>query len=226
MSIQKIVDSAVSIEINRSKLIAQSVSRSGRLLTASRNWANPYRFTVTPKPVWLWDATTQGIFAVLHDNDRYTEDSFYLTYTSGGSLNWLTQYQGTLDVNNNDVLDDMVIASEPTGASLTLTYSGNSATNAGRYIVRRGDWIRPTNHRYPYQATTDHQIVSGTSSYTINIHRGYIVQSTYTAAGNTLQVGDTAARFYVQATRVPTMRFLYKNLVELTGDLELIEVIL
>jgi len=226
MSIQKIVDTATNIEINRSKLVAQSISRSGRLLTAARNWANPYRFTITPKPIWTWDTTTQGIFATLFDNDRHVEDSFYLSYTSGGPMEWLTSYKGTLDTNNNDILDDMVVTSEPSGASIVMTYSGNSATNAGRYIVRKGDWIRPANHRYPYQATADQQIVSGTSSYTITMHRGWITQSTYTATGNTISVGDAAARFYVQVTSLPNMRFVAKNLVELTGDIECIEVVL
>lgn len=226
MSLQSIIDSAVSIEVNRNKLVAQSLSRSGRLLTATRNWANPYRFTVTPKPIWTWDTTTQGVFATVFDNDRYTESSIYLSYISGGALEWLTSYKGQLDTNNNDILDDMTIASEPTTASLALTYAGNATTNNGKYVVRKGDWIRPLNHRYPYQVTADVQIQTGVTSYTVNIHRGYIVQSAYTATGQTLNIGDGAARFYVQVARLPTMRFLYKNLVELTGDFELVEVIL
>jgi len=52
MTMQQIIDSAVNVEINRSKLVAQTVSRSGRISAVSRNWANPFRFTVTPKPVW------------------------------------------------------------------------------------------------------------------------------------------------------------------------------
>lgn len=226
MSIQKIVDTAANIEISRSKLVAQSISRSGRLLTDTRNWANPYRFVVTPKGIWEWNTTTQGIFATIFDNDRHIEDSFYLSYTSGGPLEWMTQYQGTLDTNNNDVLDDMTVASEPTGANIVLTYAGNSAANAGRYIVRKGDWIRPTDHRYPYQATADQQIVSGTASYTISVHRGWIAQTSYTATGKTVQVGDAAARFYVQATKLPSMSFVNKNFATLNGDLELIEVVL
>jgi hypothetical protein len=226
MSIQNIVDTATSIEINRSKLVAQSISRSGRLLTATRNWANPYRFVITPKPIWSWDTTTQGIFGVLFDNDRHIEDSFYLSQTSGGPLEWMTSYKGTLDATNNDVLDDMTVASEPTGASITMTYAGNSATNAGRYIVRKGDWIRPTDHRYPYQATADQVIINGTTSYTISVHRGWIAQSGYTAAGKTVQIGDAAARFYVQVTKLPQMRFINKNFVELTDNIELIEVVL
>ena len=54
MALQDIINTASNIEINRSKLVAQTVSRSGRISVASRNWANPFRFTVTPKPVWTY----------------------------------------------------------------------------------------------------------------------------------------------------------------------------
>ena len=50
--LQDIINSAVNIDFNRTKLVAQNISRSGRVSAASRNWANPYRFTVTPKPIW------------------------------------------------------------------------------------------------------------------------------------------------------------------------------
>jgi hypothetical protein len=52
MALQDIINSAVNVEVNRSKLVAQTVSRSGRISVASRNWTNPFRFVITPKPVW------------------------------------------------------------------------------------------------------------------------------------------------------------------------------
>jgi hypothetical protein len=68
MSLQKIIDTAVNLEINRTKLVAQSVSRSGKILTAARNWTNPYRFTVTPKPIWEYNKMRDLI------EDLYTRD--------------------------------------------------------------------------------------------------------------------------------------------------------
>jgi hypothetical protein len=67
MALQDIINTASNIEINRSKLVAQTVSRSGRISVASRNWANPFRFTVTPKPVWTYTeyrAIFEPIFTV------------------------------------------------------------------------------------------------------------------------------------------------------------------
>lgn len=74
--IQDVIDSAVNIEFNRSKLVAQTVSRSGRISTASRNWANPYRFTVTPKPVWRY-AECRAMIESIYSNDRYETEEIY-----------------------------------------------------------------------------------------------------------------------------------------------------
>jgi len=77
--LQDIIDSAVNIELNRSKLIAQTISRSGRISTASRNWANPYRFTVTPKPIWQY-SEVRSVLEAIYRNDRYET----VTITLGG----------------------------------------------------------------------------------------------------------------------------------------------
>jgi hypothetical protein len=74
--LQNIVDSAVNIEFNRSKLVAQTISRSGRISTASRNWANPYRFTVTPQPVWKY-ADVRAMIESIYRNDRYETVAIY-----------------------------------------------------------------------------------------------------------------------------------------------------
>lgn len=74
--LQDVIDTAVNIEFNRNKLVAQTISRSGRISTASRNWANPYRFTVTPKPVWLY-ADARALIETIYRNDRYTTAAIY-----------------------------------------------------------------------------------------------------------------------------------------------------
>jgi hypothetical protein len=77
--IQDIIDSAVNIDINRSKLIAQTLSRSGRISTASRNWANPYRITVSPRPVWEYN-DVRTMLEVIYRNDRYVTSTISLGY--------------------------------------------------------------------------------------------------------------------------------------------------
>jgi len=81
--LQDVIDTAVNIEFNRSKLVAQTISRSGRISTASRNWANPYRFTVTPKPVWLY-ADARAMIETIYRNDRYNTVAIYFGDYSKG----------------------------------------------------------------------------------------------------------------------------------------------
>lgn len=175
MSLQTIIESAVNIDINRSKLIAQTVSRSGKLLTASRNWVNPFRLTITPKPIWLWSAYRDEIQTVL-DNDRYASQYIYLYDVTGGTskLSWLAAYQGGLDATSDGVLDNTVgnATTPASGTSIYVTYSGSST---GVYMVKKGDWIRFNNNNFPYLVTAD-VLVSGAGNYTIPVHRGFLDQ--------------------------------------------------
>jgi hypothetical protein len=97
--IQDIIDSAVNIDINRSKLVAQTLSRSGRLSTASRNWANPYRITVTPRPVWEYN-DVRAMLEVLYRNDRYVTSTISLgDYTPSQGTSYTPSFDGYIAGN-------------------------------------------------------------------------------------------------------------------------------
>jgi len=171
MALQDIIDTAVNVEVNRSKLVAQTISRSGRISVASRNWANPFRFTVTPKPVWT-ASEYRSVFAELLDGDKYTPMSFYLnnisqtTFLATLGNSWMINYQGGGDTNaNNNNLDGY----EPTSASGTniiLSYSATNAPAAGVYLVKQGDYVRCQNTRYPYIVTADVVVPTAASGIT------------------------------------------------------------
>jgi hypothetical protein len=161
MSLQQIIDTAVNVEVNRSKLVAQTVSRSGRISVASRNWANPFRFVVTPKPVWT-AAEYREVFEPLFDNDRYLPHSMLLnnidnsTFLADLGNSWMIPYQGGGDVSsNNNNLDGYFASSNSAGTRIILNYTATNAPVAGTYIVKQGDYIRPTLTRHPYIATDD-----------------------------------------------------------------------
>lgn len=197
MALQDIIDSAVNIEINRSKLVAQNVSRSGRISTVSRNWANPYRFVITPKPIWT-NAEYRSIFEPIFNNDRYAAHSIKISNFSdstGLPTNnaWLTQYQGGGDVSTqNGGLDGIEAQSTTSGNRIIMGYVGSNAPAAGTYIVKKGDWIRPTSYLYPYQVTEDVIMptaftaktgtitASGTTVYFPNTQLGWITTDTRT----------------------------------------------
>jgi hypothetical protein len=158
MALQDIIDTAPNIEVNRSKLVAQTVSRSGRISTASRNWANPFRFTVTPKPVWSY-TEYQSIFEPIFNNDRYLPSRINLTNyspTTGAliatGMAWLTEYQGQLDSTDDGTLDS-VTASSAQGTRIIITLGGSPTP--GDYIYKQGDYTRLAQNIYPYIVTDD-----------------------------------------------------------------------
>lgn len=225
MAFQDIIDSAVNIEVNRSKLVAQSVSRSGRISTASRNWANPFRFVVTPKPIWSYDDYRQQ-FEPIFTADRYSSQQFSITNynTSTGAviatnMTWLTGYQGDLDNPANGTLDNYT-ATSGSGTSLVITKSGSPTV--GDYIFRAGDYLRLQGARYPYIVSNDVQ-VTASSTATVTLHRGLLESF---SSGTSIFVAWRAARFYATVTKLPQIRFLPGKFVEFTGDFELIEEIL
>jgi len=181
MSLQQIIDTAVNVEVNRSKLVAQTISRSGRISTASRNWANPFRFTVTPKPVWT-ASEYRSVFESLLDNDRYLPHGFYLnnisatTFQSNLGNSWMVNYQGQNDtVNNNNTLDSYQATSQSSGAMICLTNINSGNITAGTYLAKAGDYLRLSGIRYPYIATSDVKIPTAATAIT----------GTITAAGVT-----------------------------------------
>jgi len=159
MALQDIINSAVNVEVNRSKLVAQTVSRSGRISVASRNWANPFRFVVTPKPVWT-AAEYRAIFEPLFDRDRYEVHGMQLNTTNSSGVttlgnSWMIPYQGGADAGGNNVIDSYEANSDTAGTRIILTNVNSTTITAGTFLVKSGDYIRPNGHRYPYIATSD-----------------------------------------------------------------------
>ena len=118
--IQDVVDTAVNIEFNRSKLVAQTISRSGRISTASRNWANPYRFTITPKPVWKY-SEARAVIEALYRNDRYETQTIYFG-----------------DYANSQGTTNPVFAGYISGDILTVTSVTSGSVRSGDIISGAG----------------------------------------------------------------------------------------
>ena len=190
MALQDIINSAVNVEVNRSKLVAQALSRSGRISTASRNWANPFRFIVTPQPVWTYDEY-RAVFGEILDGDKNTPMGMYLNVISPSTSlatlgnSWMIPYQGGGDASSggNNVLDSYSATSATSGTALVLTNINSTTITAGTYLVKTGDYVRPQLHRYPYIATADVVIPTAASGIT----------GTITAAGVTVRTQPLTA---------------------------------
>jgi hypothetical protein len=216
MSLQQFINSAQSIEFARAETVANSVSRSGRVIAQTRNSVKPWQFKVVPAAYLKWSTNRAAIEAVLKA-DRATEQTISLGATAGSS--WLTDYQGGVGVTSG-VLDDITVTSA-SGNSLTIDVSDIAD---GTVIFQPGDLIQPVDHRYPYTVTAQVLKATGVDTATVPLHRGYIAQSGYTLGGKAIKVGP-ACTFRVLATTLPGVRYLPGQLVEFTSEMQLLEVV-
>jgi len=204
MAMQDIIDTAVNIEVNRSKLVAQTLSRSGRISVASRNWANPFRFTVTPKPVWTAEEY-RSILEPILANDRYEPHGFYLnnisptTALANQGNSWMIPYQGNAAANNG--LTSYQASSDTTGAKIVLTNVNSTTITAGLYLVKKGDYLRPANYYYPYIATSDVIIPTAATGITGTIQPAGVYLLTNGAnassAGSAVGFTSTTTRTFI-----------------------------
>lgn len=229
MTMTTIFQTAQSIEVNRTKLMAQTVSRNGRLLVAARNWVNPWRFTVTPRPYWNPLTERSAIEAVINA-DRFTPHTVYLgtnAYSTSGS-NWMMRYQG--DIPEGVPQPGNIVANGASGTTVTVKIIGATqayiATQPGTFaIFRAGDVIQATGNLYPHVVTQDitksmlTEPQAGVYQWSVPIHRGWIGTSPVNAA---LKWGNQCD-FRLIVTKMPTYRYLPGQILEFTSDFELME---
>jgi len=221
MGIQTIIDNATYLTINKRKVAASSVSRSGHLKTADRGVAF-YQFTVGMHG-GLTYSTSRAILEDLDTADIINEANVSLNNNS--NMQYLTNYQGDIAQAQ---LDNITVVSPPTavtgGANITLNCS--SATGSG-LLFKKGDFIQPkgntSTYRYPYQVTSD---VTFSPSATLNVpvHRGVLSQDGVDLNTHGIRVGNDV-RFHIKSLNMPTYTVVPHDRIEFTSDFEFMEVI-
>jgi hypothetical protein len=217
MSLQSIVNSAQSVEINRSALVATSVSRSGRLFTASRNWVKPWRFTIEPRPIWDWTEGRPIVESVMTPDKNIEQ-----TITFNGGASWVVGYQGSL---SSPQLAGLTVNGASLGTLMRLNLSVEvQALPADTVLFKTGDLIQPVGHRYPYVITST--VTRGAASYVdLTLNRGILPQTGYSIAGAGVVVGN-GCTWRVKISNLPTYRMLPSQRVEFTSAFELVENVL
>jgi len=229
--INEIFNSAQSIDVNRTKLIAHSVSRNGRLLTASRNWVNPWRFVVVPKPIWDWNTYRSQIEPVIAA-DRYTAQTVSLgtdAFSNAGA-NWIAQYQGSLP---SSYFTDGFIFTQASGTTATViaagaTYDYINAQPSDFVLFKAGDLVQATGNLYPHVVTatvTKAQATIPTANvfqFAVPIHRGWLGSA---PANARVKVGAQCT-FNLVCTVMPVYRFIPPKRMEFTSNFEFMEQVL
>ena len=219
MSVQFVIDNATYLNINKRKVTAQSISRSGHLKTAERS-PQVYTFTVG-SPRGLKYSENRGTIQTLDDIDRITESNVDI----GGnntSLSYLTSYLG--DTSSSDLANITLRDVNADNIFVNCSTLTGSATN----LFKKGDYIQPLGnasvYRYPYQVTSD-VAFSTASNVTIPVHRPVLSQTDTALTSGGFRVGSDV-RFHVKCFLNPTYNIVPHDLVEFDDDFVLMEVII
>jgi hypothetical protein len=214
MSIQTIIDRASAIAFDRRRISAQSISRSQRVKTSERAAAQPLQLTVTP-PAMMRYSQSRQIIEAIQTNDRVTETQINLA--NNPKMSYLTDYQGRL---TSGQLSALTI----TNFTVTsVTIGGLPSVSASTVIFSPGDFIQPTNSRYPYIVTNT--VTRGTNTVvTATVHRPAIT-SEGISLNTPLRIGNSCTFQLIVAT-LPTYRIVPYDLMEWRDDFVLIEKII
>jgi hypothetical protein len=223
MSIQNIINRAQQIEIDRRRMVGQSISRSQRIKTAERSTSQPWKFKVTPPAQLPW-TTSRGFIELIDFNDRVNEYTISLNDVPG--MNYITAYQGPLTQAQLDALTiststtaTLILTTLPTiGDALADT---STVVTSATVIFAAGDIIQPDNSRYPYSVSAE--VLRGSNTTTsVTLHRAIITSEGINLVGHGLAVGNSAT-WRVVVAGLPTYTLIPMRQVQYTGDFELIE---
>ncbi len=218
MSLQTIIDNAVSIEFIRRKLAGQTISRSGQVKIASVASNVPWQMIVEPRPGMIWEDYRD----TLEEIDRL--DRVFIEVIDIGSsnpnLSYITEYQGGLSTAQ---INQVKVSS---GANLTLTLNMANVTGTTGTTVcfEPGDFVQLSgNYKYPYTVTS--RVLRGTgSTIAVPINRPFIDQAGYTEANAGIVVGKDVT-WQMVMTKKPSYKVIPGRYIEWSHNFELVEVI-
>jgi hypothetical protein len=222
MSLQTIIDNATYITIDRKKTAAQSISRSGRLLTAELASAVPYRFVVGMHEGLKYSTDGRGLVEDLDALDITVESEINIGNTNTG-LNYITKYQG--DVTAADLAN--INVQSQTGAAgnvANVVLDTRNVLNSYTTLFKKGDYISFDNsYRYAYTIQSD---VAWASAEFVNVpvHRNIIQQDSYNFNLKGIRVGVDCT-FPVKMITKPSYNIVPHDRLQFNSDFELVEVI-
>jgi len=217
-SLQTIINRSEKIGINHRSIVATTITRNQKILTAERSSYKPWQFTITPTNGYYWDKDNRSLIADLEKRDQW--DEHVINLGEDASLNWLTEYNGDL---SDAQLEDMTIASVG-DKTLVLTLGGTvTALSSPTVLFAAGDIIQPANSRYPYKVTSDLTRGSG-ATRTVHVHRGVIAEDV-SIVGQELLTGNDCTWTVVLAV-LPTYAIAPGRFVEWSGNFEAVEKII
>ena len=215
MSLQTIVDNATYITVDKKKVAAQSVSRSGVVMTAERTSVVPYRFIIGMHE-GLTYSTNRDLLEDIDALDITTEATIDIGDTNT-NLSYVTAYQGGITSGTMTSV----------GSDAKELYVNCSGLGGSGTLFKKGDYLQPTGntagYRYPYQVTSDVAFSTG-ANVTIPVHRPVISQDGVALSSGTVNKG-VDVRFKVKMLLKPSYSVVPHDRISFSDDFELIEII-
>lgn len=217
MSLQTIIDNAMSISIDRRKVSGYTVSRSGQIKISSIASNVPWQMIVEMHS-GLKYSTNRAVLEELDRIDRTITSTINIGNTNP-NIAYVTAYQGSL---TNNQIGNITVSNANV---LTLTMDVSNVTAAPTaYVFKKGDYIQLNNgYKYPYTVTSDVQRGSS-STISVPINRPFIAQSGYTTAGAGIVVGKNVTWNMVIINK-PSYTVVPYDRIAWNGAFELVEVI-
>lgn len=213
--IQRFIDNASSIEMIKRRINAQTITRSGRLLSQSVASGVPWMFRIEYNRVERWE----DIRALLAqwDNFNITVTQFVNIGADNPNLSYLTEYQG--DLSTAQLAGLRYAQSVGTGSTILLD---TTLTTGSGKLFRAGDLISVDGFEDVYEVVSDVNFVSATD-LPVQVHRPFINRNPGLTALQ-LNVGP-AVTFEVRMLTMPKYQIVAPGLVQFTDPIEMMEVL-
>ncbi len=219
MSLQRIINSAGSISIDKRKVTSSVLTRSGVLRTSAFLGHQPYFFTVNFTPSLTY-SENRGLLEDIDSLDRVNEETINIG-SSNLNLQYITRYQGNISAAG---INTITVNNVVDFGNLYLNCSSIGAGSG--YLFKKGDFIQPkgnTNvYRYTYQVTSD-IAYSTSSNVAIPVHRRLFDQPGQTYIGGGIRVGKDVT-WPVKMLQKPNYTILPYDRVVFDGEFQLVEV--
>lgn len=210
MSLQTIINSCSTIQIDRRRVVAVQFTRSEIAKLDSTPTRNPWKFALTIQALLPYDTNR----ALIEEIDRLDSNTY--EDVKFDHFGWMFAYQGDMTQAQRDALR----VSAFTGTTLTLGTLPSIPANS--YLFKKGDIIQIADYPYPFSVTADVPR-GGSATVNITVHRGNFI--TASVANKAVAVGKDCT-FRVFAPSMPTYRLVPGGrtaLIEWTSDFQLCE---
>jgi len=207
--LQKIIDLAESIDINRRNVVGIQYSRNEIAKVSETPTRNPWRLTVTMKALLAY-SECRGLLESIDDLDARLPQN--VSFSINSDLSWIARYQaqdfGAMTVTLAQALT--VVSFE--GNQLVLgNLPATPTVNATTPIFKAGDFIQiGTGTLYPHPFTVVGDVLRGAgNTITVTTHRPNFLLggAKFGLSGQTLTVGNNVY-FRVFCPNMPTYKLM------------------